>query len=218
MPTAKVHLPFSTLILEFNLELDYVDMVNKYADEIQADKVRSKELDWSKNLVGNVVQEHAIESDFWLRCPDDEKDSLLDYMVSVGNHYFDQLYGKIPNEPYSYRGKAKKPEWKELMVNTSWIVNQVAGDFNPPHMHYGHLSCAGWLKVPDCITKGEERDEAGLFEFYHGSPQFTLDTKYPIKPEVGKFVMFPSWLQHTVYPFRGEGVRRSMAFNFLCKT
>jgi hypothetical protein len=39
----------------------------------------------------------------------------------------------------------------------------------------------------------------------------------PIKPEVGKFVMFPSWLQHTVYSFRGEGVRRSMAFNFVLR-
>ena len=42
-----------------------------------------------------------------------------------------------------------------------------------------------------------------------------MDTKYPIKPAVGKFVMFPSWLQHMVYPFRGEGLRRSMSFNWV---
>ena len=41
------------------------------------------------------------------------------------------------------------------------------------------------------------------------------DTKYPIKPAVGKFVMFPAWLQHMVYPFRGEGLRRSMSFNWV---
>ncbi len=34
-----------------------------------------------------------------------------------------------------------------------------------------------------------------------------------MKPEVGKFFMFPSWLQHSVYPFKGEGERRTVAAN-----
>ena len=214
MPKATMHLPFSVPVLEFNLEMPYVDMLNEYSEGISKDKAKSKELDWSKHLVGNVVQEHAIEHEMWLRCPEDDKDSLLDYMNSVGNHYMDQVYGNIPNEPNAYRGKSR-PDVNTLFVNTSWIVNQVAGDFNPPHMHYGHISCAGWLKVPECILNGEERDEAGCFEIYHGAPQMMLDVKYPIKPAVGKFVMFPSWLQHTVYPFRGKGIRRSMSFNFI---
>jgi len=34
-----------------------------------------------------------------------------------------------------------------------------------------------------------------------------------VKPEVGDFYLFPSWLAHQVYPFRSDGERRSMAFN-----
>jgi hypothetical protein len=136
-------------------------------------------------------------------------------MQVVTTHFMDQVYGKLPNEPYSYRNKSKGPDISQLQVNTSWIVNQLAGDFNPPHMHYGHLSCAGWLKVPDSITNDEERDEAGYFEFVKNDPNLMQDTKYPIKPAVGKFVMFPAWLQHMVYPFRGEGLRRSMSFNWV---
>ena len=34
-----------------------------------------------------------------------------------------------------------------------------------------------------------------------------------LKPEVGKFYMFPSWLQHMVYPFEGPGERRTVAAN-----
>jgi hypothetical protein len=34
-----------------------------------------------------------------------------------------------------------------------------------------------------------------------------------MKPEVGKFFMFPSWLQHMVYPFQGDGERRTVAAN-----
>ena len=82
-------------------------------------------------------------------------------------------------------------------------------------MHYGHISCAGWLKVPECILNGEERDEAGCFEIYHGSPQMMLDVKYPIKPAVGKFIMFPAWLQHWVPQTNND--RISISWNILLR-
>ncbi len=34
-----------------------------------------------------------------------------------------------------------------------------------------------------------------------------------IRPKTGMIVMFPSWLQHAVRPFRGEGMRISVAIN-----
>ena len=63
MPQATMYLPFSVPVFEFNLEMPYVDMLNEYSEGISKDKAKSKELDWSKHLVGNVVQEHAIEHD-----------------------------------------------------------------------------------------------------------------------------------------------------------
>ena len=33
-------------------------------------------------------------------------------------------------------------------------------------------------------------------------------------PEEGMCYLFPSFMQHTVYPFRGDGHRISIAFNF----
>ena len=33
------------------------------------------------------------------------------------------------------------------------------------------------------------------------------------QPEVGKFLVFPAWLKHLVYPFTCEGERRMMSFN-----
>jgi uncharacterized protein (TIGR02466 family) len=35
-----------------------------------------------------------------------------------------------------------------------------------------------------------------------------------IYPKSGQFVLFPSWLQHAVRPYRGERTRISVAFNF----
>jgi hypothetical protein len=32
-------------------------------------------------------------------------------------------------------------------------------------------------------------------------------------PEVGDMYVFPGYIQHTVYPFKGDGERRCIAFN-----
>ena len=34
-----------------------------------------------------------------------------------------------------------------------------------------------------------------------------------VKPTVGKFYVFPHYLMHLVYPFKGTGERRSISFN-----
>ena len=34
-----------------------------------------------------------------------------------------------------------------------------------------------------------------------------------IQPKVGRQLMFPSWMQHMVYPFFGKGERRTVAAN-----
>ena len=107
----------------------------------------------------------------------------------------------------------KNKNIKSLNLHNSWIVNQVAGDFNPPHMHSGLLSAAGWLKVPESIEKGEEREEAGWIEWLFADPHPFINPKYPFKPQTGKVMFFPSWLQHQVYPFRGKGIGRSISFN-----
>ena len=39
---------------------------------------------------------------------------------------------------------------------------------------------------------------------------------FVMQPEVGKLLVFPSWLQHMVYPFKGEGERRTVASNLNC--
>ena len=42
-----------------------------------------------------------------------------------------------------------------------------------------------------------------------------LESRYLIDPLPGLMVMFPSWLNHLVHPFQGEGERISVAFNIV---
>ena len=39
-------------------------------------------------------------------------------------------------------------------------------------------------------------------------------TEQFVIPEEGKFLIFPSWLKHSVGPFYGEGERRTLSANF----
>ena len=40
------------------------------------------------------------------------------------------------------------------------------------------------------------------------------NTEAAVKPKVGTMLVFPNWLKHSVFPFFGEGERRSMAMNW----
>ena len=46
-----------------------------------------------------------------------------------------------------------------------------------------------------------------------GEKQTLRSDTLTFRPEVGKMLIFPSWLKHSVYPFDVDGERRSMSFN-----
>ncbi len=53
----------------------------------------------------------------------------------------------------------------------------------------------------------------GAIQFMQGDKQDLRSDTLTFRPEVGKLLMFPSWLKHSVYPFDVDGERRSMSFN-----
>ena len=86
------------------------------------------------------------------------------------------------------------------------------GDFNPAHFHTDcHLSGLLYLKIPD----GMERDSGGNLHFLHGSPTIFYTNQYQVAPKVGDTYLWPSWLQHFVYPYKCEGERWVMPFNLV---
>jgi hypothetical protein len=205
----KIHAPFGPPLLEFKIPEPYVSMLNTYGDKISSSDEKSKQLDWSNNLVGNVKQEHKIEDHIWYEKPNKNLPSLFNW---AGNCVSMYIKTHLSNGDKDDVEMSKKPI-KSIKLHNSWLVNSIAGDFNPPHMHSGMLSIAGWLKVPKSIEEDKEREQAGWIEFLFADPHPFVNPKYPIKPEVGKIMVFPSWLQHQVYPFRGKGIRRSISFN-----
>ena len=106
-----------------------------------------------------------------------------------------------------------------IHLTHSWIVSQYAGEYNPYHHHSGDLSAVLYLKLPPNM-ENEWRTEMtdhyptnGFIEFMFGENQDMRSDTFKFKPQVGKMLMFPSYLKHFVYPFYSEGERRSMSFN-----
>ena len=112
--------------------------------------------------------------------------------------------------------------WKKITqfkILESWIVRQFENEYNPIHWHGGHISGAGFLKVPETLGDWKQKKEnhnyaGGNLELVHGSLQFTSKSKFEIVPKVGDFYFFPNYLMHTVYPFKNSNEeRRSISFN-----
>ncbi len=102
-----------------------------------------------------------------------------------------------------------------------WININEPGDFNTLHSHPGcFLSATYYVKVPAGMKGGEIyfRDPRGPAVAMYETPGIDLPwigsgMGIPIIPATGKLLIFPSWLEHRVEAFAGDGERISIAFN-----
>ena len=140
----------------------------------------------------------------------------------------DSFATALLQQGYKREGKADAVE--------CWTVHSYAGDYNPFHSHGtatpAGLSCILYLKVPDCIKEKPTPNNSD-WNINHASGDcdgftqliYNTSTSYDvyslhasgqemIKPEVGKIYIFPKWVNHQVYPFFGEGERRTLSANF----
>ena len=88
------------------------------------------------------------------------------------------------------------------------------------------MSFVLWTRVPENMRNEEATTLFnasgyldGCIKFFNGPfaqrgpMQFRAPKVLDIVPEPGKFVIFPHWLNHTVYPFAGEGERTTISGN-----
>ena len=118
-----------------------------------------------------------------------------------------------------FRPEARKK--KDQFRIRGWINVNRAGDFNNLHSHPGcFVSATYYVKVPPDMKGGEIyfRDPRGPAVAMYETPGIELPwigtgLGIPITPATGKLIIFPSWLEHRVESFSGEGERISIAFN-----
>ena len=214
MMTPKFHRPFSPTIMESIVPDKFVEIVNDTADKVLGSEVASVEWDWSHKLVGKVHKEIQI--------PVRNKEHRELLFTTMKGACVDYLKESIKNNTaYGWKKIAGDavPTMDNIHMAHSWVVSQYAGEYNPWHHHSGDFSAVIYLKLPSKMNEEWEEDwkdhypASGLIEFMFGENQGFRSDNLKFKPEVGKLLMFPSWLKHFVYPFKSEGERRSMSFN-----
>ncbi len=211
--------PFSPAILERQVPKKFIDIVNRVGDEVLSDETKSREWDFSENLVGKVSKEVQIPI-----VDKSEKKYCLDYMRESCLLFLQEMLKK--NRTYEWNkltgvGTSQNlyPSPENIHLANSWIVSQYKGEYNPWHKHSGNFSAVLYLKIPEGMNDFMEKEyedhypSSGLIQFMYGESQDFRSDTLTCLPEVGKMYLFPSWLKHSVYPFYCEGERRSLSFN-----
>jgi uncharacterized protein (TIGR02466 family) len=105
-----------------------------------------------------------------------------------------------------------------------WANVNRRSDYNMLHSHPGnHWSVVYYVATgtpnPDTAMNGriELRDPRPAASFGR-IPGFTCGQPLLIRPQAGMMLVFPSWIEHCVHPFFGDGHRISIAINVTLET
>ena len=126
-------------------------------------------------------------------------EDVLQWFYSIFNHYL----------------KWNKTREYQVNINSIWINEMKAGDYNPIHIHQGTiftgLSSVMILKLPTDygpeLTHPEQPMNGQLQILGNIAGQFAT-TDYSPKVKIGDFYIFPYDMRHVVYPFSNKKAKR----------
>ncbi len=114
---------------------------------------------------------------------------------------------------------AGPPEETNLRL-WGWCVIMRQGDYNHQHMHPdANISGVYYVTTPKVMQKSTTAQPHGCISFVDPRPRANTmrlpnqHSAHAINPEAGDLVIFPSYYEHSVTPFKGPGVRICIAFN-----
>ena len=194
----KIIKRFGPSVLKVKIPKKILNQLNNYIDNITKNKKKFSKLNYGESLVGDVTQEFKLEKSF---------------MKSSGWEKF------LKDTTIKWINSETNMNIKKFKVLNSWVVRQFENEYNPTHWHSGHISGAGFLKVPRILGKHVQRKKfkeyrGGSLQLIHGSRMFLSHSTLNIKPVVGDFYIFPNYLMHSVFPFKNtKEERRSISFN-----
>ena len=213
----QAHILPAAILIECYMPQEMTDSLNDYLDDLLKRKDR---ISHAGTLVGQISQGEQLTMD--------QHDSRIakycDFIQELGanyiNHVMDVIGAPIPG------GR------RRVQIDELWSVHSFEGDYNPIHDHGTKtimgVSTTCWTKVPKEILAVEDKsytlynasgvsDGCLAFNYGRNSMQDIERLRPPqsavFRPEEGKLLMFPSWLQHMVYPFKSKEERRTVAAN-----
>ena len=191
-------------VLRYEAPLDIYNTINRIYETRRHELPRA-----NPQLVGKIVNEHSL---FFDGPPNNKMhphnflpDDVRRWFHTVMQHYLD--WNKIKG--YS------------IHLNSIWINEMKANEYNPVHIHQGSLyiglSSVMVLKLPKDTGveySASERPLNGALQILGNSSGQFCNTDYgpPLKERA--FYVFPYDMRHCVYPFNSTNeIRRTLACN-----
>ena len=157
----------------------------------------------NKQLAGKIPDEVSL----FFSGPTTEKmhahsyvsEDILRWFYSIFEHYL----------------KWTKTRKSNMNINSIWVNEMKAGDYNPAHIHQGSiytgLSSVMILKLPKDmgpeLTRPDQPMNGQLQILGSASGQF-VTADYSPKMKIGDFYVFPYDMRHVVYPFTNKKAKR----------
>ena len=210
--------------LEGNLPRSMLDELNAHVDEH-----RAKMEDYSGILVGQIKQTEKSQQ-LSLDRSHPTVQGLMNLLGSAGRAFLKSYSAQIP-----MAGGADAFDKAPIDCFSMWTVHSYEGDYNPLHDHDVSYvqKCMAFSIILYCMVPPQIANLGGSTKLHSnggatdgctyfcwgtntGADHLTLKPKTDryVVPEEGKFLIFPSWLNHSVAPFYGPGERRTLSANF----
>ena len=177
-------------ILHFDVSKELVEEINGVYEE----KFSALE-SYNSTLAGKIKKEHKVDGALPESIKRYFEDRFNDYLMEVKVMRF-------------------------AHPSSAWINEMIEHEYNPMHHHIGKteigLTSVLCLKKPDDygIELAREDDPAnGRLELIgNGGGMFGYN-QHKVDLEVGDLYIFPYDIKHGVYPFTGNGIRRTLSYN-----
>lgn len=221
----KLLRPFGPAILAGKLSDNVFNDFKGIIDRVLKEKNR----DHSKQLAGRIDEEWTIEPSDYYQTQTEE------FLLSLCEHY-----GRMMVSRYNFNVEGdssyqpEDPNNVEMTptITGGWVNEMKSGEYNPVHFHpYCNITSVFFFNdvddkfikeiiAPDSpesagkeMKKGTSGD--GYLELIYKSAGYFEQGTFRVRPQKGDFLMFPSSLLHTVYPFISDKTRISASFNFI---
>ena len=195
--------PLGQTVLRYEVPLDVYNIINQIYETQYPTLPQA-----NKQLVGKIEKEHSLffggEDNNKMKKHNLLPQNVLQWFEKMFRHYLD--WNKIKGY--------------NLHLNSVWVNTMFEHEYNPVHVHQGTLftglSSVMILKLPESFgveySSSDNPQNGKLQILGSASGQFAcIDYQPELKER--DFYIFPYDVRHTVYPFNGPGMRRSLAAN-----
>ena len=191
-------------ILKYKVPLEVFQSINSLYED------NKNNLDpANKQLVGKIENEHSL----YYGGQDESKMKKHNRLPLVVKNYFIQSF-------HHYLQWNKIREY-ELHLNSIWVNEMKANEYNPVHIHRGMLftglSSVMILSLPSTYGKeysNEEVPQNGKLQILGSASGQFAKIDYQPELKIRDFFIFPYDMRHCVYPFNSTNeIRRTLAAN-----